>query len=592
MPHAVTCPKCCRQVSLPAAGQTLGEQTPTWVRCPLCRSEYPLQEALHFAPPALEIVLPPQHVTAPQQNSRGAEVVLSDIDMDSPGLDLRPEAQAPAVASKPAATDQNIPDLLINPEREDFATSQQTSAPPHPAFVSQQAFPADVAFSPATASQITVGENDLGDDFKLSPETPSARVVPMPTRGTGFQTLAPGRNVSGGPMPDQTVPQSNPADEPWNAPPVGGNQAAVFPTVPPKRPRGFRRARRRNPIIELVMIIVGGAAGLVIGYGILLWGFKVDPFDLAKYLPASMLPEKLQTSGSSDASDTSEIAHGNGISIRRTPAPDTSVPPASTEPQPAPTQNGPPPGPATSPGTTTPPNATSASPLPPAAPATHPELPPLSDSTQPPPESLTEAGGPKTDTAYTLDDVSRAITAARQAEDALQKARTDNGNNNDAPAVKEQRTKEYIALAQLADVVTLLRGPNDDRQIARSTAATFVQHLADYHEKLEELGTLAGHWLNASTRASSGIILAGTVQNVQPLGQEYQTNVKLFGHDKLVPVISVAQPGVTADDAVFVLGTIVTNPRQDLPQYTGKDETVVWGAVVEKPTSVASGGAF
>jgi hypothetical protein len=46
-----TCPKCQKQVSIPA-----GVEGGAVVRCPLCKVEYPLREALALAPPELIVV--------------------------------------------------------------------------------------------------------------------------------------------------------------------------------------------------------------------------------------------------------------------------------------------------------------------------------------------------------------------------------------------------------------------------------------------------------------------------------------------------------------------------------------------------------
>ncbi len=54
MSAVTVCPKCSRIVSLPA-----GEDRSVWVHCPLCHSQYLLQEALDYVPPALAIVPAP-----------------------------------------------------------------------------------------------------------------------------------------------------------------------------------------------------------------------------------------------------------------------------------------------------------------------------------------------------------------------------------------------------------------------------------------------------------------------------------------------------------------------------------------------------
>lgn len=54
MSAVTVCPKCSRIVSLPA-----GEDRSVWVHCPLCHSQYPLQAALDYVPPALAIIPAP-----------------------------------------------------------------------------------------------------------------------------------------------------------------------------------------------------------------------------------------------------------------------------------------------------------------------------------------------------------------------------------------------------------------------------------------------------------------------------------------------------------------------------------------------------
>jgi hypothetical protein len=45
----------------------------------------------------------------------------------------------------------------------------------------------------------------------------------------------------------------------------------------------------------MVKIVLGGFLGLAVGYGILLWGFKTDPFNFARYLPAAIVPDSVAT---------------------------------------------------------------------------------------------------------------------------------------------------------------------------------------------------------------------------------------------------------------------------------------------------------
>lgn len=76
---------------------------------------------------------------------------------------------------------------------------------------------------------------------------------------------------------------------------VSPHLATHFAAIPHSENIAHRVSRKpKNPIVELVKIVLGGLAGLVLGYAILFWGFRVDPFHLAKTLPARLVPQKLE----------------------------------------------------------------------------------------------------------------------------------------------------------------------------------------------------------------------------------------------------------------------------------------------------------
>jgi hypothetical protein len=176
--------------------------------------------------------------------------------------------------------DQSIPELLINPEKESFAG---TGA----------GVPA--SFGPSGSVPKT-GVNDMAEELQLSPEFPSARVAPSTVR-TGGRGLI--------------------SDEPWNSAPIGANQSVRGAANANRLTKSSRR--RRNPLVELVKMIVGGIVGLAVGYAILLWVFRVDPFQLARYLPAAILPAQLKTS---ETSGTSGNDKGDGAGIAINPSSD------------------------------------------------------------------------------------------------------------------------------------------------------------------------------------------------------------------------------------------------------------------------------
>jgi DNA-directed RNA polymerase subunit RPC12/RpoP len=82
---------------------------------------------------------------------------------------------------------------------------------------------------------------------------------------------------------------------------------AEFPTLPPEDPGSTNfpataqlhpntsftsppLRKRKNPIAGMLKIMLGGFAGLILGYAVLLWGFRRDPFDLARFLPDAVVP--------------------------------------------------------------------------------------------------------------------------------------------------------------------------------------------------------------------------------------------------------------------------------------------------------------
>ncbi len=139
---------------------------------------------------------------------------------------------------KPAAKENAMPDMLFDPEQKSTAD-------------------AEGAFEPPGAA---VG--------------PKASAKPVEKK--------PDAKVSG--AKTKTMD-----DEAWETAPIGGGSAS-------KEGAATKPARRKkNPAIELVKMAVGGILGLAIGYGILLYGFKVDPFNMVRYLPDAMVPESVKT---------------------------------------------------------------------------------------------------------------------------------------------------------------------------------------------------------------------------------------------------------------------------------------------------------
>ncbi len=92
-----SCPKCGKQVAVP-----VGAQPASVMRCPLCRAEYLLEEALANLPPELEIV------SSTQPMGEETEPAPASYDFGF----IPPETPAP-VAARPRSTTRMMLEVII-----------------------------------------------------------------------------------------------------------------------------------------------------------------------------------------------------------------------------------------------------------------------------------------------------------------------------------------------------------------------------------------------------------------------------------------------------------------------------------------------
>jgi hypothetical protein len=129
MPAIVNCPKCDAQVSLPVGAD------PVWrVRCPLCRKDFPLAEALDTAPPVL-IVLDKVRV-ADGGTSLGADYHAFDAEDIStlPDIEISLDNSSAEISAAVAATQSaDAEDQLSRHVADDYIAVDglSTQAMPH-----------------------------------------------------------------------------------------------------------------------------------------------------------------------------------------------------------------------------------------------------------------------------------------------------------------------------------------------------------------------------------------------------------------------------------------------------------------------------
>jgi len=149
--------------------------------------------------------------------------------------------------------------------------------------------------------------------------------------------------------------------------------------------------------------------------------------------------------------------------------------------------------------------------------------------------------------------------------------------------IANMTTDAYERLCQLADVVTFVEVDPSEPQVSelRERAIHLLARIGAERNKTPIVGRLAGQRLDDARRAGNGILLAGTVQQIEQEGNLFRTQLVLFGVPRVVQVMSwrPPEPTIGAHDRVLILGSIVENPRENLAGYDGALPQIVWGGL-------------
>ena len=142
----------------------------------------------------------------------------------------------------------------------------------------------------------------------------------------------------------------------------------------------------------------------------------------------------------------------------------------------------------------------------------------------------------------------------------------------------------YARLCHLAEVVTFVSRGDTNTWGQRETVQQLLASVGADARSPESIGRLAGFQLEPNRHSSSGIAVAGTVQEMSQVGSLYAMKVVLYGLPKVVTVVSwrPAQPAINVHDRVLILGSIVDNPSENLVGYEGRQDQVVWGGLPVK----------
>jgi hypothetical protein len=196
------------------------------------------------------------------------------------------------------------------------------------------------------------------------------------------------------------------------------------------------------------------------------------------------------------------------------------------------------------------------------------------------PAESAEPLGPRDARAFSPADLAKALQEASRANEKMTAAQ----NANDEAEIKKVRAGFYLSLYGLADVLTFAKASQDDPRIdaQRQGLQQVALQLAADPQRLKAVKANAAKWLKFTKRTTPGIMLAGTVQSVEPMGKLYQIQLRVTADSPVVTVISATDPRLRPEDQAFTLGSIVEDPVEQLAGYEGHAAAVVWSGMTLK----------
>ncbi len=179
---------------------------------------------------------------------------------------------------------------------------------------------------------------------------------------------------------------------------------------------------------------------------------------------------------------------------------------------------------------------------------------------------------------FGLPDVRQAVEAALQASIAW------DANPLNTEGDRTKLTEQfYTAFARLGETITYFVPTKDpaERDLVGAVSdilATFAQQ----PKKLAMIGNRSSQWIDQSDRPSQGILLFGTVKQIQQRGQLYETELELASRkQRSLTIVSRLDPRpfYGPDDRILMLGALVQNPVDNLIGYEGTDPMVAMGGL-------------
>jgi hypothetical protein len=229
---------------------------------------------------------------------------------------------------------------------------------------------------------------------------------------------------------------------------------------------------------------------------------------------------------------------------------------------------------------------------PPAAPAddplSRPSAPDLPADTPvepalPTPAAATDRVGPRNVQPVSPEALTGAMQSAFVANQQLIAAEA----AADEAQLRKARAAFYVNLFGMADAITAAQqgaGAAELDPQLQQLATILKQQLAADPRRLESLKVFGARWIGFPKRTTDGVVVSGTVESAEQVGQLYHTKARLgAGADApVVTIVSAADPQLASGDTVLALGSIVERPAEEIAGYQGSEPSVVWSGMALK----------
>jgi hypothetical protein len=326
------------------------------------------------------------------------------------------------------------------------------------------------------------------------------------------------------------------AGEAW--PRLGG--ATKPGTSPPTTVARRPKRKPGNPVLEIAKMAAGGAAGLAVGYVILLWvgGPRNDFFDILPRLPRWLRPPSAR--GALD--DLPAWQSGLADAVDQAKRPVDPLPLASQE------------------------------------------------ADAPPVDANAAPAARETPRSGRGGSVSSAAEV-RQAAAAVEALLETTAGDKDAPARSPDQRAVLAATTweRLVDRAARLPAKDPERQAALAAVARVVaQRTAD----ADKWNRRAGEELADDLDRQKPLVFTGRLQQVERRGDWFLSSLVLTGQPTLVSLVSAQPLEFKQGDDLAVFGLLVTRPRDRFPGYDGPAQgpAVLPGVVVRfsAPAKIAA----